>query len=64
MQFVLHDWRTPRAAHKFGYDHSRWVGMHVRGGLLSVNLRPSRCLMFVKVTSRGTYLLEGIKKGL
>lgn len=31
MQFILHDWRTPRAAHKFGYDHSRWVGTHMRG---------------------------------
>lgn len=33
LQFVLHDWRVPRAIHQFGYDHSRWVGTHMRGKL-------------------------------
>jgi len=33
LQFVLHDWRVPRAAHQFGYDHSPWVGTNMRGDI-------------------------------
>lgn len=31
MQFFLHDWRTPRAAQRFGYDNSSGVGTYLRG---------------------------------
>lgn len=31
MQFVVHDWRTPRAAQRFGYDHYSGMGTCFRG---------------------------------